>query len=57
MLKPNLPSVVNHIRLTSALLIGVFTLIVFATSTQAQRPTRGDVFIPPPSLPAEASKR
>lgn len=54
--KPKSCNVMNHTRLTSALLIGVFALIILATSAQAQRPTRGEVFIPPAPEPPAASK-
>ena len=54
--EPNHCNVMNHTRLTSALLIGVFALIILATSAQAQRPPRGGVFIPPAPEPPAASK-
>jgi hypothetical protein len=41
----------NSHKLTSALLLGVFTLIVISVTAHAQRPTRGGGTITPP--PAE----
>lgn len=51
------PSVMNLIRITSALLIGAFALILIAPSAQAQRPSRdGGTITPPPQPPPAVSQ-
>jgi hypothetical protein len=46
----------NHIRITTMLLIGAFALILVSTSAQAQRAPRGGTVTPPPPITPVASK-
>lgn len=49
--------VMNSFRLAQLLLIGVFALVILASSAQAQRPPRGGTVTPPPAPSSGISPR